>query len=343
MKIWRVAGRGHKRYVLAMEVVLDVVGFVAKALVVFITFVACVGVFFTRLRARRTAEPDVQLREVSARWKRQSESLKAALEPGKRGLFGRKRKAGKAGKGDDLPEKRVFVLDFKGDVLASEVDSLREEVTVVLGISRDGDEVVVRLESSGGAVHGYGLAASQLARVRAQGVPLTICVDKVAASGGYMMACVADRIVAAPFAVVGSIGVVAPVPNLHRLLERHGVDYENVTAGRFKRTVSLLGKVTEEGRAKLQEQIDETHELFKRFVGEMRPALEIESVATGEHWYGTRACELGLVDALSTSDDLLLQKAKEARIFEVLCERPRPLRERAVSIARALLSAPLTP
>jgi serine protease SohB len=153
-----------------------------------------------------------------------------------------------------------------------------------------------------------------------------------------MMACVGARVVAAPFAVIGSIGVVAPVPNLHRLLERHGVDYEDVTAGRFKRTVTLLGRITEEGRAKLKEQIEDTHDLFKRFVSEMRPKLDIEAVATGEHWYGRKALELGLVDMLATSDDYLLEKAQSARIFEVLCERPRSVRERAASMAQAVLA-----
>ncbi|NUP06338.1 MAG: protease SohB [Polyangiaceae bacterium] len=318
-----------------MEPLWDFLGFVGKAVVVFVTFAACVGFVFSRARARRSGEPQVLLREVSARWKRQSAALKAALSTTSKGRFRRKPKP----EVDEKPfDNRVFVLDFKGDVLASEVDSLREEVTVVIGIARPGDEVVVRLESSGGAVHGYGLAASQLARLRAKDLPLTVCVDKVAASGGYMMACVAQQIAAAPFAILGSIGVVAPVPNLHRLLERHGVDFENVTAGRYKRPVSLLGKVTDEGKQKLKEQLEETHELFKRFVHDMRPKLDVETVATGEHWYGSRALELGLADILTTSDDYLLKKSEGARIFEVLCERPRSVRERAVSLGLAFLS-----
>jgi len=318
-----------------MDLLWDVIGFVAKSLIVFVTFSACVGFFFSRMRARRSAEPHVRLREVSARWKRNAHSLRSALAlPGKK-RWGRRRKPSTPPFDETPLSGRVFVIDFKGDVMATEVESLREEVTVVLGIADAQDEVVVRLESSGGAVHGYGLAASQLGRIRAREIPLTVCVDKVAASGGYMMACVGKKIVAAPFAILGSIGVVAPVPNLHRLLERHGVDYENFTAGRYKRTVSLLGRITDEGREKLKEQLEETHELFKRYISEMRPSLDIESVATGEHWYGTRAVELGLADALTTSDDYLLEKAASARVFEVLCERPRSVRERAVSLANA--------
>lgn len=314
----------------------DIVGFVAKSFVVFVTFVACTGFLFSRMRARRTAEPYVRLREISERWRRNVLAIQAGLATtGKRIL--RKKSEIPKRKPEDMPKDRVFVLDFKGDVLATQTDSLREEVTVVLGIARTGDEVVLRLESTGGAVHGYGLAASQLARLRAKDIPVTVCVDKVAASGGYMMACVGARVLAAPFAIIGSIGVVAAVPNVHRLLERHGVDYEDVTAGRFKRTVTLLGRITEEGRAKLKEQIEDTHDLFKQFVSEMRPKLDIEAVATGEHWYGRKALELGLVDALATSDDYLLEKAQSARIFEVLCERPRSVRERAASMAQSVL------
>lgn len=318
-----------------MEWLFEVLGFLLKALIVFSTFAACVAFFFSRAKVRRSHEPTVMMREISARWRRQAEALRLALLPPVKGTFGNKKPKPEKDH-TPPPPTRVFVLDFKGDVLATEVDSLREEVTVVLGIMQAGDEVVVRLESSGGAVHGYGLAASQLARLRARQVPLTICVDKVAASGGYMMACVGQKILAAPFAILGSIGVVAPVPNIHRLLEKHGVDYEDFTAGKYKRTVTLLGPVTQEGREKMKEQLEETHVLFKRFVSEMRPSLDIEAVATGEHWYGTRAVELGLVDSLSTSDDYLLEKAATSRVFEVFCERPKSVRERAMSIAMAL-------
>ena len=187
-------------------------------------------------------------------------------------------------------------------------------------------------------MHGYGLAASQLARLRTRDLPITVCIDKVAASGGYLMACVAQHVVAAPFAIVGSIGVVAAVPNIHRVLDRLGVDYEDVTAGKYKRTVSLLGEIQPEGRAKLKEQLEETHGLFKSFVVGMRPKLDIEAVATGEYWHGTRAVELGLVDAIGTSDDCLVEKAKDARVFEVLCDRPMSPRERVLHVTESLIA-----
>jgi|JI10StandDraft_1071094.scaffolds.fasta_scaffold239290_1 serine protease SohB len=316
-----------------MDTLLEVLAFAGKSLLVFLTFAACAAFLTSRVRGRRPREAFVGLKEISERWRRNRDEIVAHLLPDPKARKEAHKRLRKQHPPTG-PSRRVFVLDFKGDVMASAADSLREEVTVVLGIAQAEDEVVLRLESSGGAVHGYGFAASQLSRLRAARIPLTVCVDKVAASGGYMMACVGSRVLAAPFAILGSIGVVAPVPNLHRLLDRFGVDYEDVTAGKHKRPVSLLGEIHEEGRAKLKEQVDETHQLFKRFVHEMRPSLDIESVATGEHWYGTRALELGLADGLATSDDYLLEQARTSRVFEVTCERPRTMRERAFSFAR---------
>lgn len=318
-----------------MQIALSVLEFVAKSLIVFVTFAACVTFFVTRMRARRSRdEPVVRFREIGQRWRDGARALRASLLPAAARKAEFKRLA-KQRAAEPAPSRRVFVLDFRGDVLASHVEPLREEITALLGVAEPGDEVVLRLESSGGAVHGYGLAASQLARLRARKIPLTACIDKVAASGGYLMACVADRVLAAPFAIVGSIGVVAPVANVHNVLSRFGIEYEDVTAGKFKRPVSLFGSISEEGRAKLKEQVEETHALFKRFVVEMRPKLDIEGVATGEYWYGTRALELGLVDELGTSDDLLLARTENARVIEVVCDRPMSPRERVLNLARA--------
>ena len=105
--------------------------------------------------------------------------------------------------------------------------------------------------------------------------------DKVAASGGYMMACIGDRILSAPFAVLGSIGVVAQIPNLHRLLKKHDVDYEVLTAGEYKRTLTVFGENTDKGRQKFQEDLELTHVLFKDFVSRYRPQLDIDQVLGG--------------------------------------------------------------
>jgi serine protease SohB len=232
---------------------------------------------------------------------------------------------------------RVFVLDFHGDIRASRVAGLREEVTAILTLATGEDEVVVRLQNPGGTVNDQGLAASQLMRLRRQEVPLTVCVDTVAASGGYMMACVANRIVAAPFAVIGSIGVVAQIPNFHRLLDRAGIDFEQFTGGEFKRTVTMFGETTDADRAKLTDQIHETHALFKDFVAEHRPQLDVDAVATGEYWYGKKALELNLVDALATSDDYLLAARERADLYEVTYTIPLSAARRLTEAARSAI------
>ncbi|RZJ24089.1 MAG: protease SohB [Acinetobacter sp.] len=225
--------------------------------------------------------------------------------------------------------QKIYVLDFKGDTAASAVENLREEITLILATAKAGrDRVVVRLESPGGMVHGYGLAAAQLVRLRDAGFNLTICVDKIAASGGYMMACIANEIVSAPFAVVGSIGVVAQVPNFNRLLKEKHIDFELYTAGQFKRTVTMFGENTAEGKAKFEEELQQTHELFKHFVEKYRPQLNVEKVATGEHWYGKDALELNLVDKLQTSDEYLLGLLAQHEVFVIETRRKPTLGEK---------------
>lgn len=251
-------------------------------------------------------------------------------------------KAHKAEQKKPVDKPRVFVLDFDGDIKASATEQLRHEVTAVLSMAQPSDEVVVRLESGGGMVHAYGLASSQLARLRDAGLPLTVCVDKVAASGGYMMACVANRVLAAPFAVLGSIGVVAQLPNVHRLLKKHDIDVEVLTAGEFKRTLTVFGENTEKGREKFQEDLELTHQLFKGFVSRYRPQLDIDKVATGEVWLGLSALEHELVDALQTSDEYLARRANEAEVFQLRFINRKSLQERiglaaSVAIDRVLL------
>lgn len=239
--------------------------------------------------------------------------------------------------------ERIFVIDFRGDVQASAVEQLREEITMVLSTAKAGkDRVLVRLESPGGLVHGYGLAAAQLVRLRDAGFHLTICVDKVAASGGYMMACIANQIVSAPFAVVGSIGVVAQVPNFNRLLKEHNVDFELYTAGEYKRTVTMFGENTEEGKAKFEQELRQTHALFKHFVEKYRPQLNIDKVATGEHWYGQDALDLNLVDELKTSDEYLLSLLPKHDVY-VISTRRKPTLGEKLGLQAAMVADSLVP
>lgn len=260
---------------------------------------------------------EAQKAQHKAEKKAEKEKAKAEKKRLKEGVEAEERKA------------RLFVLDFHGDLNASEVEHLRKEIDAVIALAdTQKDEVLLRLESPGGVVHGYGLAASQLQRLRDRQLPLTVAVDKVAASGGYMMACVADRIIAAPFAVLGSIGVVAQVPNIHRLLKRWDVDVDVMTAGEYKRTVTLVGENTEKGKQKFQQELEETHKLFKAFVAEHRPQLDMDKIATGEHWFGKQALELQLVDDINTSDDFILAAFKDKAVFELKYHQKKKLSER---------------
>lgn len=237
-----------------------------------------------------------------------------------------KRKDEKEGKDNDKPN--LFVIDFDGSMDAHEVEGLREEITAILSVATDKDEVMVRLESGGGVVHGYGLASSQLQRIKDKNIPLTIAVDKVAASGGYMMACVADKVISARFAIIGSIGVIAQLPNFHKLLKKHDIDFEQHTAGDFKRTLTVFGENNDQGREKFREELEEVHGMFKGFVSEHRPELDIDKVATGEYWYGARALELGLVDQIQTSDDFLMVQNEDKQIFSVKYQGKQNLAEK---------------
>ena len=252
------------------------------------------------------------------------------------------KKIKKESKKKDQNKKRVYVLNFVGNIKASAVKHLRKEITALLSVATSTDEVVVCLENAGGMVHEHGLAASQLQRIKDRNIPLTVAVDKVAASGGYMMACVADHIVAAPFSIIGSIGVIAQMPNFNRMLEKHGIEYEQVKAGELKRTLTMFGKNTDEDRARLTEQMEETHDLFKEFVADHRSQLDIAKIATGEHWLGKKALELQLVDELITSDDYLLRQSEQADVYEIKHSGPKTFAEKFFASAQLAYEKVLT-
>lgn len=333
-----------------VEFITDYALFLAKAITVVVAFAAIV-IISVGVGRKGKREDGIEVTDLNERYRQITATLESALLPKKdakaKAKADRKRekaeskaknKEDKAAKKDDeaesKPGRRIFVLDFIGDIKASGVPALREEVTAILSLAKAGDEVLVRVENPGGMVHGHGLAASQLARIRDRDIPLTIAIDKVAASGGYLMACVAQHIVAAPFAIVGSIGVLAQMPNFNRLLERHGVDFEMVKAGEYKRSLTMFGKNTEEDREKMQSDVDSVHTLFKAFVAKFRPQLDIEQVATGEHWYGTQAVDLKLVDDLITSDDYLMQAAQSAKIYQIQYTQPQSLSDRLGAFVR---------
>ena len=293
--------------------------------------------------ARRGGDREgLTIKHLNEQMERTAKHLKRVLLP--KDDFKREAKAAakvtkerRRAKPKDARRKRLFVVDFKGDLRASATASLREEVSAILSVAQEGDEVLLRLENAGGTVHEHGLAASQLLRLKARRVRLVVAVDKVAASGGYLMACVADRIMAAPFAIVGSIGVIAQLPNFHRFLEEKGVDFELITAGQFKRTLTLFGENTDEGRQKLKQELEDVHGLFKAQVAAARPQVDLARVGSGEHWYGTQALELKLVDELRTSDDYLLEAAAERDLYHLAFKRRRRFAERLLGGVDSLL------
>lgn len=312
-----------------MELMLDYGLFLAKTLTIALAILVVAAILMALAgRGREREREQLTVRKLNQRFHDMELTLRRSLM-GRKQFRSAHRQQKKAEKQRRDGRPRVFVLEFHGDLRATRVDNLREEITALLTLADPKrDQVVVRLESAGGLVHGYGLAASQLARIRDREIPLTVAVDKVAASGGYLMAAVAQHIQAAPFAVVGSIGVVAQIPNLHRLLKKHDVDMELHTAGQYKRTLTVFGENTDEGRQKFRQDLEDIHALFKGYVQRYRPQLDLNRVATGEHWFGERALELSLVDSLRTSDDLLMELAKDADLYQITYRRKQPMSKR---------------
>ncbi|HSW71259.1 MAG TPA: protease SohB [Gammaproteobacteria bacterium] len=316
------------------EFLMDYGLFAAKSLTILVCIIVAVGIIAFLLMSRQTSEESIEINKLNDKYEAMQDALEQEVLP-KELIKQRKKQKKRKEKQEAKAEKerykhlsatetpiepersRVFVVRFDGDMHASEADSLRECITAILSIALPTDEIVVILDSPGGLVHHYGLAASQLDRIKRHQVPLTVAVDLIAASGGYLMACVANKILSAPFAVLGSIGVFAQIPNFNRLLTKHDIDVEQHTAGEYKATLTMLGKNTDKARKKFKLELEDTHTLFKAFVKEHRPVVDVEALSTGEHWYGTQALTHHLVDEITTSDDYLLAQSKTRDIYEV--------------------------
>ena len=309
-----------------MEFLYEYGLFVAKAVTLVIAFVVVVSTIVGVASKQKQGKGQLEIVSISEQLKDITNYAKQVLldKNALKKLAKEQKKEAKAKSksknkelGEESQKSRLYVIDFKGSMDAHEVEHLREEITAILCVANKEDEVLVRLESGGGVVHGYGLAASQLQRIKEKGLKLTIAVDKVAASGGYMMACVADKLLASQFAYIGSIGVLAQLPNFNKLLKKNDIEFEQHTAGEFKRTLTIFGENNDEGRAKFKEEIEEIHVLFKDFVHSQRPDMDIDKVATGEYWPGVKAKTLGLIDDITTSDDYILSHYPEREIFSV--------------------------
>ena len=332
-----------------MEFISEYGLFLLKAITIVIAILAAAGgIISMGMRQHQSKQSEsLELTNLNDKYDSMHDALRQSLlDPGAQKLAAKEEKKKKkaeakkqakeakkmAREAQEPPvKKHLFVLDFDGDIKATPVDNMREEISALLTLATENDEVLVRLESAGGAVHAYGLAASQLQRIKDHKIPLTVAVDRVAASGGYLMACVADKVIAAPFSIIGSIGVLAQIPNFNKLMKKNDIDFEQLTAGKYKRTLTILGENTKEAREKMQEELEEVHDQFKDFVGSRRPDMNIEQVATGEHWLGERALQLGLVDELRTSDDYLMSQRAEASLIHLKYTGQQTLMEKFVS------------
>ncbi|MGQ4276333.1 protease SohB [Pseudidiomarina sp. E22-M8] len=321
-----------------MTFILEIADFVVKAAIIVMAIMLIVAVISNAAQRQRRQEGELQVRNLARDLRYSAQTIELETLNKKQRKQANKQ-AKKAEKSEKPSEQRVFVIDFNGSMDAHEVENLQREINAVIGAAKAGDTVFVRLESPGGVVHGYGLAAAQLQRLRDAELKLIIGVDKVAASGGYMMAAVGEKIIAAPFAIIGSIGVVAQLPNFHRWLKKHDVDFEQVTAGDYKRTLSVFGENTDAGRRKFKEDLEQVHKQFKQHIADYRPQVDLAKVATGEYWTAQQAIDFKLVDEICTTDSWLLARCHDHGIYHIRYHVKRPLGERIGKNVTAVLTS----
>ena len=292
------------------------------------------------------------LERVNERYEKDSMAMKKALETPPRDTskrvwsFANNRRKSALKKQIDLEDKAAGKVSTKASKFArtviilevqtfnndmdTVVENLRDSVSFILAQYNDkkkrldmGEqiEIVVCIESPGGVVQDFGLAADQLKRLKEVGMArndllLTVCVDKIAASGGYMMACQASpgQLIAAPFSVIGSIGVLREVTNIHDVLEKYGVRPLLLKAGNAKVPLTQTTKVTEESIAIVQKNLDKVHEAFRELVSDARGesiSENFEDVTNGDIFLGKDAAELGLIDRVMTSDEYISEKVQK--------------------------------
>ena len=320
-----------------MEFLSEYGMFLAKAVTVIITIAVIIGLAASSKVKESSSKPLIKhLNDELSEIKNHFQNLTLSKKELKK-LKKEEKQANKKSK-DENQLPKVFVLEFNGDIKASQANQMKEEITAILSMDDLPAEVVIKLESGGGMVHQYGFASSQLERITRKGIPLTVCVDRVAASGGYMMAAVANKIVAAPFAVLGSIGVIAQVPNFNKVLKKNDIDFEVHTAGEYKRTLTMFGENTDKARDKFREDLAEVHVLFKGFIEEHRPSVDVEKVANGDVWYGQKAIEVNLVDELKTSDEYLQEKTLTADVYLITQEKKKTLPQKLGIAAQQSIS-----
>lgn len=320
-----------------IEALTELALFSAKSLIILAIVLVVLAVFFMLLaKSKQKVTGHLTIKNLNQQFAEDNEMIMQEILPKKEFKKFLKEQKSADKKRHEADMKNIYVLTFHGDLHATAVGALSEEITAVLNAAKPKDEVFVRLESGGGVVHGYGLGAAQLMRIRNRNIPLIIAIDKLAASGGYLMACTASKILAAPFAIIGSIGVIIQLPNFNKVLKDKDIDFEMHTAGKYKRTITMFGENTDEGREKLQEEIDVIHGQFKSLIKQHRPQVDLEKAANGEHWLAQEAMNMQLVDELKTSDEYLLSQSHAANIFEISYEERKPLLQRLTASAKMM-------
>ncbi len=316
-----------------MEFLAEYGLFLAKS----VTFIIVVAVIIGLIASagQKTKPKKINIEHLNDRYAELKKHLQEAVLTKKELKKRAKQTKADTKKDAELVKEKVYVLNFNGDIKAAQSEQMKDEISALLSLDDSIAEIVVKVESGGGMVHQYGFAASQLERIKQKGIPLTVCVDKVAASGGYMMAVVADKIIAAPFAVLGSIGVIAQLPNFNRLLKKNDIDFEVHTAGEYKRTLTVFGENTDKAREKFREDLADVHVLFKDFVGERRTCVDVDKVANGDVWYGQKALEVNLVDEIKTSDEYLQERCNTADVYLLSSEKKKSVFERLGMAAQA--------
>lgn len=177
------------------------------------------------------------------------------------------------------------------------------------------EAIVLRIDSPGGSVVGSDEIYQALLAIDK---PLVVSMGEVAASGGYYIACAADRVLANPGTLTGSIGVISMVPNIEELMEKIGVEVLVIKSGALKDEGSVFREMTEEEREVWQRIIDEAYDQFVGIVADGRdlPPQAVRELADGRVYTGHQALELGLVDELGNLSEAIELAAKMGGIVE---------------------------
>ena len=216
---------------------------------------------------------------------------------------------------------KVGVIYAVGNIDMSETEGIVSDklVETIREVADDDNvkAVVFRINSGGGSAYGSEQIWHALTQLKTK-KPLIVSMGDVAASGGYYIACMADRIVAQPNTLTGSIGVFGQIPNAEGLTEKIGLDFDLVKTNRHSEGISLVRPMSPEQRDLLQMSVNRTYELFVKRCADGRGMTPdaVKAIAEGRVWTGANALEIGLVDTLGGLSDAVALAAEAAGLAE---------------------------